>query len=1213
MLTAILTLCSATKSLAQYTFTNEEDLRAAVNNSGLTGTIVLDNDIELTNRLNVGYDADLGSDLNHVTIDLNGHTLRRLMDAADDGGQVISVFGGWTLTIKDSSGDNSGKITGGWSYQGGAIYVYPDAQLTIEGGTITGNRADTKGGGYGYGGGVENHGTMTITGGKITGNTAGQFGGGIHNEGTLTITGGTITDNTAGTYGGAIYSNSTVSISGATLSGNTAQSGGGAICTEGTLTLDGVTISGNSAQNGGGIYMFGTGTVQLKGESSITGNTAQAGGGIFQVTNGNAEGPTLKMQDKPVVQDNTTDNVHLQSYQLITVTGAFSEGARIGVSTEVEQSAFTAGYSTYNPGVAPSIYFFVSSAVIAGDVVLSGNEASIQQTGYAYVERGWDAANNKVTETIKTCTSFAPINGNDTSDEGGWIPLYDGWYVVTGNSTYKALSVLGTDVKLILPDGVTLYVNHVKLESGHKLTIYGQSTNTGTLDAINDEFTNAAGIGGGEEANAGLIIIHGGTINATGNKNAAGIGGGYKGAFAHELINGGLTVYGGQVTAKGSSRGEGAGIGSGGACEFFAGYVTIYGGTVNATGSGNTNPDNSCSGAGIGGGNGSPGAITYIYGGTVNADAGIGNTGREGASIGGGREGDGQHVYIYGGNVTAKGGNGAAIGGGKGGSGGDITIEGGIVNATCDKKGAAIGCGTEAGRATITITGGTVTADGGSEGVGIGRGYSISVPPLYITISGGTVTAKGYHGIGASYGVNSFEHHYRGTLNITGGKVYATGRKRAIGGENIAGLMTLYDGAMVKAGDTADEAVIFSAGERVPACVYRKYAAIEPCTHNGATYTVSGTASTDTHTKHCAYCSTEFEPETHTFIDGKCTVCGVEHSTYIVTVYVPANNGATDGVYETVTYQMVPGTKFKLPASPITFSDQVFAGWLVGTAKNSSYTTRYGEELLSAGDEYTINGDVAFTARYSYIYVTLADNADNSETLSKYAGKTAIQVLLRDRTLYKDGRWNTLCLPFALSDFTGTPLEGATVKTLTTTAFADGTLTLNFSEDLTAIEAGKPYIVKWKNAESTEIVSPVFKGGTISNATTDMETNEVTFSGIFSPYAIEGEDRTMLYLGGDNKLYYPNGAMTIGACRAYFKLADGLTAGEPTTAGAQGVKAFVLNFDDEATSGIRSLTPNPSPKGEGSDCWYTLDGRRLTGKPTQKGIYINNGNKVVIK
>ena len=41
-----------------------------------------------------------------------------------------------------------------------------------------------------------------------------------------------------------------------------------------------------------------------------------------------------------------------------------------------------------------------------------------------------------------------------------------------------------------------------------------------------------------------------------------------------------------------------------------------------------------------------------------------------------------------------------------------------------------------------------------------------------------------------------------------------------------------------------------------------------------------------------------------------------------------------------------------------------------------------------------------------------------------------------------------------------------------------------------------------------------------------------------------------------------------------------------------------------------SLTPNPSPRGEGSI--YTLDGRRVA-QPKKGGLYIVNGKKVVIK
>jgi len=42
---------------------------------------------------------------------------------------------------------------------------------------------------------------------------------------------------------------------------------------------------------------------------------------------------------------------------------------------------------------------------------------------------------------------------------------------------------------------------------------------------------------------------------------------------------------------------------------------------------------------------------------------------------------------------------------------------------------------------------------------------------------------------------------------------------------------------------------------------------------------------------------------------------------------------------------------------------------------------------------------------------------------------------------------------------------------------------------------------------------------------------------------------------------------------------------------------------------IRSIEVSPETK----SLWYTLDGKRLSGKPTQKGIYVRNGRKVVVK
>jgi hypothetical protein len=53
-----------------------------------------------------------------------------------------------------------------------------------------------------------------------------------------------------------------------------------------------------------------------------------------------------------------------------------------------------------------------------------------------------------------------------------------------------------------------------------------------------------------------------------------------------------------------------------------------------------------------------------------------------------------------------------------------------------------------------------------------------------------------------------------------------------------------------------------------------------------------------------------------------------------------------------------------------------------------------------------------------------------------------------------------------------------------------------------------------------------------------------------------------------------------------------------------------MNFGDETTN--ISTTNFTNDTNVNSD-WYSLDGSRLNGKPTTKGIYIHNGNKVVIK
>ena len=242
----------------------------------------------------------------------------------------------------------------------------------------------------------------------------------------------------------------------------------------------------------------------------------------------------------------------------------------------------------------------------------------------------------------------------------------------------------------------------------------------------------------------------------------------------------------------------------------------------------------------------------------------------------------------------------------------------------------------------------------------------------------------------------------------------------------------------------------------------------------------------------------------------------------------------------------------------------------------------------------------------------LADhNEDNSSVIVAKEGQTR-NVVLKDRTLYKDGKWNTLCLPFSVDLTASGTLSGDNVQAMTlnttTSNFADGTLTLNFTAAET-IPAGTPFIIKWDES-GTDIENPVFKGVTIDAEKHDATVTDVlTFTGTYAPVTIaDGGDNTKLYLGSANTLYYPTKAMTIGTHRGYFQLKQSLTVGEA----ANGVRAFVLNFgDDSNATGI--LTTNFTNPTNSDNEWYSLDGRKLNGKPTAKGIYINNGRKVVIK
>jgi hypothetical protein len=171
--------------------------------------------------------------------------------------------------------------------QGAVMFVNQGVTVSISGLTIkNGLGADP-----GFGGGIENYGTLTISASTLSGNTGclsceEADGGGI-----LNLFGATLT-----------ISNSTLSNNAGCIGGICGRSVGGGIANGGTLTISNSTLSGNTGCSaagcfgeGGGIYNVGTLRVTnttLGGKTSADGNLACTGtdctglgGGLFNDSN----------------------------------------------------------------------------------------------------------------------------------------------------------------------------------------------------------------------------------------------------------------------------------------------------------------------------------------------------------------------------------------------------------------------------------------------------------------------------------------------------------------------------------------------------------------------------------------------------------------------------------------------------------------------------------------------------------------------------------------------------------------------------------------------------------------------------------------------------------------------------------------------------------------------------------------------------------------
>lgn len=244
---------------------------------------------------------------------------------------------------------------------------------------------------------------------------------------------------------------------------------------------------------------------------------------------------------------------------------------------------------------------------------------------------------------------------------------------------------------------------------------------------------------------------------------------------------------------------------------------------------------------------------------------------------------------------------------------------------------------------------------------------------------------------------------------------------------------------------------------------------------------------------------------------------------------------------------------------------------------------------------------ITFTTLGLYNIVLSSYNPENASIIEAHDGKHC-NVTLGERTFHRDGYWNTICLPFDLT-LEGSPLQGADLRALSQAYVEGDVITLNFTEEgeLDAIIAGIPYLIKWPEGETLTEADLVFNDVVIRNVNNDFVTEDGTiqFKGSYSPILFTAEDKNIRFMGGNSVLYYPLNGARIGTQRAYFQFAEGVCHG----------KQYITNIGEDNPTSIEDL----DGLNDLNDAWYDLEGRKLAGKPAQKGIYINGKKTVVVK
>lgn len=273
-----------------------------------------------------------------------------------------------------------------------------------------------------------------------------------------------------------------------------------------------------------------------------------------------------------------------------------------------------------------------------------------------------------------------------------------------------------------------------------------------------------------------------------------------------------------------------------------------------------------------------------------------------------------------------------------------------------------------------------------------------------------------------------------------------------------------------------------------------------------------------------------------------------------------------------------------------------------------------GDENLSVSNlkaEWTGNAqEVSFTSPKGAprvtsitVYVSLPTISLSESEENKIETKSDISISL-NRKLVK-GAWNTICLPFDVSEAQAKSAFGADVRIAALNAESKGNTLMFDNKTAEGIKASMPYLImpsEVKADDKYEFYNVSIKPENTTPAATVSTSNGFAFKGIYNKVDITQDINNSksyaAFLGANNTLFKAKSGTTTKGFRAYFAI--------PNSTATSALRVVV---DGNATS-IKNINCGVV---ESDDAVYNLQGQRVDARSLMPGLYIKAGKKFVVR